>query len=39
MKCPKCGSKLKETNGVTYDGKHAYSCIICGYKGWLYKQN
>ena len=39
MKCPKCGGKLKETEGVLYGGKHAYYCILCGYKNWLYKQD
>ena len=39
MKCPKCGGKLEETPNVTYSGKHSYYCIVCGYKGWLYKQD
>lgn len=39
MKCPNCGRKLKEVEGVIYGGKHSYYCIVCGYKGWLYKQD
>ena len=39
MKCPNCGRELREVESVTYGGKHAYSCIVCGYKGWLYKQD
>ena len=39
MKCPKCGRELEETLNVTYGGKHSYYCIVCGYKGWLYKQD
>lgn len=35
MKCPNCGSKLKETKSVKYGGKHPYYCIVCGYKGWV----
>ena len=38
MKCPNCGGKLKETEGVLYGGKHAYYCILCGYKiGYINK--
>lgn len=40
MKCPNCGApNLQETQGVTYGGKKAYYCIVCGFKKWIYKQN